>query len=501
MVFRLSCLVRPAKLFSVLALAAILLSCSPAERPATSAPPGQQGTDDGNSREVSLSPTPVFPDERATRTARQGVVDLQRTSLAQSLDRRVAQTKEAASLETQAAEPGGSEQEPAQATSSGSPTPETIVFPPSTPVPDTLLDRFFQPLASFDGVLPGLLIDLEVSPDGTVWVVNENGVASHKGSKWTVHFPDVMLWLAGFDDSGRTWLINEAGTAVLSWNGSEWQVYGDREGWLPIRSQQLLSRGDDMVTDRAGRVWMTTFQDIRSFDGRNWTIHTLRELGFEPDEETADYEGYYFPALAQDMQGNLWVGNCDMQGELLVGQGARWFDGAAWQGKVDPTATGCVRDIAVDAEGRIWLGVDDLLWRYDQKSRSWIFFELPEPPADMRIGWIEDIQFGAGGEPWLAVVLCGGASCGSQIQRYRLEPGNWIPITGPDELDLHRLAIDFGGNAWLFTRERLLRLEENTLEAVSGLEIFAVTRDSRGLIYLAAKRDREKLIFIQRENP
>jgi sugar lactone lactonase YvrE len=133
------------------------------------------------------------------------------------------------------------------------------------------LDRFFQPLASFDGVLPGLLIDLEVSPDGTVWVVNENGVASLKGSKWTIHFPDVMLWLAGFDDSGRTWLINEAGTAVLSWNGSEWQVYGDMEGWLPIRSQQLLSQGDDMVTDRAGRVWMTTFQDIRSFDGRNWT--------------------------------------------------------------------------------------------------------------------------------------------------------------------------------------------------------------------------------------
>jgi hypothetical protein len=269
MVFRLSCLIWPAKFFSVLALAAILMSCSPAGMPATSAPPGQQGTDEGNSREVSLSPAPVIPDGRATRTATQEVVDLQRTVLVQSLDRRMTQTVEAASLETQAAEPGGNQQEPAQATRPGRPTPDTIVFPPSTPVPDSVLDRFFQPLASFDGVLPGMLLDLVVSPDGTVWVVNENGVASLISSKWTIHFPDVMLWLAGFDDSGRTWLINEAGTAVLSWNGSEWRVYGDREGWLPIRSQQLLSQGDDMVTDRAGRVWMTTFQDIRSFDGRN----------------------------------------------------------------------------------------------------------------------------------------------------------------------------------------------------------------------------------------
>jgi hypothetical protein len=227
----------------------------------------------------------------------------------------------------------------------------------------------------------------------------------------------------------------------------------------------------------------------------------LRELGFEPDEETAEYEGYYFPALAQDLQGNLWVGNCDMQGEMLVGQGARWFDGTAWQGKVDPTGSGCVRDIAVDSDGRIWLGVDDLLWRFDQKSRSWTSIELPKQPADMRIGWIEDIQFGPGGEPWPAVVLCGGASCGSQIQRYRLELDQWVPIAGPDDLDLHRLSIDSDGNAWLFTRERLLRLKENTLEAVSGVEICAVTTDSRGLLYLAAKRDREKLIFIQREIP
>jgi streptogramin lyase len=381
---------------------------------------------------------------------------------------------------------------------SNTPSPGTPVPGSPTPTPVSLLARFFAPLASFDSVLPGLLNELRVGPDGALWVSNENGIASLQGSSWRVHFSDVSLWIAGFDGAGRTWLINEQGTAVLSWDGREWRIYGDGAGWLPVRWPNLLTQGEEMAIDRTGRVWMTAFQDVRSFDGREWTVHNLRDIGFAHSDETADYDGFFFPAIAQDLQGNIWVGNCDTRGEELAGQGVRWFDGTTWLGNSEPTAAGCVRDIAVDAQGRVWLGIDDILWRYDPALKNWTSFELPEQAGDTRIGWIQEIRFGPSGNPWLAVALCGGASCGTSYLRYQYQQDKWIAVPQPDDTDPGRMFIDAGGNAWIFAEKKLFLAQGENLLQVLGIEICCITQDRAGWLYLGAKQDKLKLIFIER---
>jgi hypothetical protein len=443
--------------------------------------------------------TPVLTGNNGAPDGRPAGPDATGTSLAISLaGRQVRQTLAAQSSATQAARQAMEAHSATSTALATTPIPGPTVALPPTPTPISLLARFFEPLASFDGVLPGLVLDLRVSPDGILWVINEYGVASLTGSTWKVHFPDVTFWLAGFDGAGRTWLVNEPGTAVLSWNGSEWQVYGDREGWLPIHTHRLLLLGQEMVTDRAGRIWMTAYQDVRSFDGREWTVHSQREIGFEPYAETAQYNGFYFPALERDLQGNLWIGNCDSRGEELAGQGARWFNGATWQGNIEPTASGCVRDIAVDSEGNVWLGIDDLLWRFEPDKNEWTRFDLPEPPADMRIGWVEDIRFGPDGNPWLAVALCGGASCGSSYLRYQLQPERWVEVPQPDEFELYRLYFDPDGNAWLFSGERLFLVRGTSLEQVQDVDICTIAQDGSGWLYLAARQNRMKLIFVER---
>lgn len=443
--------------------------------------------------------TPVSADDKGTAGGLTAGPQATGTSLAISqAAQRVRQTLAAQSSATQAARQRMDEQSATSTALAVTPTPSPTEALAATPTPVSLLARFFDPLGPFDGVLPGLVLDLRVSPDGILWVMNENGIASLFGSTWKVHFPEETFWLAGFDDTGRTWMVNEPGTAILSWNGNEWRVYGDQEGWTPIHTQRLLRRGEEMVTDRTGRIWMTTYQDVRSFDGREWRVPPLRELGFEPDAETASYDGYFFPAVERDHQGNIWVGNCDSRGEELTGQGARWYNGVTWQGNTGHTAAGCVRDITVDPEGRVWLGIDDLLWRFDPDKSEWTQFALPEPPADTRIGWIEDIRFGPDGNPWLAIALCGGASCGSAYLRYEMEPERWVKVPQPDEFDLYRLFFDPGGNAWLYSGEGLFRVQGNTLEQVQGVEICAITQDSRGWLYLAARQNRMKLIFVER---
>ena len=500
----------PARTLLVLVLVAFLLGCAPAGIPSTSAPAGPESTfalNPPSPQEPGGDPTgtpptaisQVLPRNSGTEVARPAAPDATGTALAISrAARRVKQTLAAESTATQAVEQALRDQAATSTAGAPPPAPNPTISLPPTPTPVSLLARFFEPLASFEGVLPGLLTDLRVSPEGILWVINENGVASLKGSAWTVYFPDVILWLAGFDGAGRTWMVNDQGTAALSWNGSEWRIYGEREGWLPIRTQRLLLLGEEMVTDRSGRVWMTTYQDVRSFDGREWTVYSLREIGFEPFAETAEYDGFSFPALEQDLQGNLWIGNCDSRGEEIAGQGARWFDGITWQGDAEPTSSGCVQDIAVDADGRVWLGIDDLLWRFDPKTKAWTRFDLPEPPDDMRIGWIEDIRFGPNGNPWIALALCGGSSCGSTYLRYRLQQDRWIQVPQPGENGLYKLYFDPEGNAWIFFGERLVLVEGSTLEPVPGVEICAIAQDSRGWLYLAAKHDRMKQIFVER---
>jgi streptogramin lyase len=253
-----------------------------------------------------------------------------------------------------------------------------------------------------------------------------------------------------------------------------------------------------MVSDPAGRIWMTAYQDIRSFDGTEWKVYPLREIGFEPFEETAQYEGFYFPSIEKDLQGNVWVANCDFRGEQVAGQGARWFNGSSWAGNSEPTASGCVQDIEVDSAGRVWMGIDDLLWRYDPNVKAWTDFELPTPNAETRIGWIQEIQFGQDGNPWLVVAYCGGASCGSSFQRYRLQEEEWIAVPQPHEYDPGRLFIDPTGNVWIYSEKALYRLQGNTLEQVQGVEVCCITQDTRGWLYIAAKQGQQKLIFVER---
>jgi streptogramin lyase len=485
----------------ILGIFLLLSGCVPAspDHQVTSTPGRGVVLDEGLADSVSPPITPVSPFINPAQDALQTTSKATDTASSFSgASQQAVQTLSAQAIETQAASHALETLSVNLTAAAITPSPGSLIAGSPTATPESLLARFFEPLASFESALPGLLMDMRMSPDGILWAINENGIASLSGSAWRVYFPDVVLRLAGFDEAGRTWIMNEPGTAALSWNGSDWRIYGEGEGWLPIRSPNLFSHGEEMVSDPTGRVWMTAYQDVRSFDGSAWTVHNLREIGFEPSDETAQYDGYSFPTIEKDLQGNIWIGNCDSRGEEILGQGARWFDGARWQGISEPTSSGCVQDIEVDAVGRVWMGIDDLLWRYDPSTKIWTRFELPEPPDDLRIGWIQEIQFGSNGSPWIATALCGGASCGSSFQRYQLQQDKWIPVPQPYDYDPGKLFIDPDGNTWLYSEHEFYRVQGDTLERVLGVEFCCITQDSRGWLYIAAKQGQMKLILVER---
>jgi hypothetical protein len=374
-------------------------------------------------------------------------------------------------------------------------TPAFTATPAAAASPGSVHVDVFRSVAPVDATLPGRIVDLRAGPEEVLWVLSESGVASLHGKVWTVHFSDEEFLLAGFDAAGRMWMVNEQGTAAWSWDGTVWQVFCETEGWTPVQTPASIHLGEDLLTDLSGRVWMTTGQDVRMFDGRVWEVYSLEEMGFEADLETAASQGFSLPALAMDHVGRVWVGDCDFQGEVNTGQGARWFDGENWQGVDVPTDSGCVQDIAVDQKGRVWLGIDEVLWRFDPASKEWASFKPPEAPSGDRFDRIVHIAFGSDGEPWPALKVCGGASCGGFEVRYHLRKDTWTQIGKTVDYLSEGFYFDPAGTPWLYSAETLYRVVGDNLEPISGLKVSAVTQDSTGRLWIAAEYQRQTLVL------
>lgn len=491
----------PFRIAGILAAAGFLLACNLVSLLSTPTSSESAGMEATAITAAEVSPTSAGMPTKATQAKPTRTPD--RTATASAglrATRRANQTQGASSSATWEARQAASAMAATQTARAATDTPTPQPTPTPTQAPKAVLVGPFRSIVSVDEVLPGRVSDLRVAPDGTLWVASESGVASLSGRSWTVHFPDDLFLFAGFDSTARFWMVSEDGRTMLVWDGSDWRSYGEAQGWLPIQAPFFIRLGEDLVTDPLGRLWLTTYQDVRIFDGEKWEVIDLEEMGFERSAETAEYEGFSLPALAVDLRGYVWVGNCDTQGVLLAGQGARWFDGQSWFGDEPPTSSGCVQEIVVDPQGDVWLGVDDVLWRFDPDSGNWSSTNPPPSPIGSHFGWVGDILLGAPGELWPEMAICGGAGCGNFQLRYRLANGNWSQVGEAGSYFGGPAFIDADGNAWLFSETTLYRVRSDAgyaLEPVEDLDVHDAAIDGLGRLWLVAEYEGKTQVWKQ----
>jgi hypothetical protein len=302
-------------------------------------------------------------------------------------------------------------------------------------------------------------------------------VGSLSGGDWTVH-PDLGRVLLGFDAAGRTWLTSEEGETISVWDGADWTTYGASDGWTPagplwqVPGYRTVS--EQPVTDNRGWIWFATRRDVRVFDGRRWTIYEPQEVGYAPSAEMEEMGfNHALTDMAVDGAGNVWVGDCAWAGPGPIGQGARWFDGERWYGQdSSEVGLGCVEDMEVDAEGRIWIPVRGELMRH-LPSEGWTTIPHPvtdDTSGDRRWGWIASVALSGPGTAWVEMAPCGGASCESGILMvYFVSESGWefVNEEGPGDL-----AVDDVGNGWLCLGEALYRVSLGRMELVHEEEYF-----------------------------
>jgi hypothetical protein len=249
-------------------------------------------------------------------------------------------------------------------------------------------------------------------------------------------------------------------------------------------------------SDALGRLWFVTSQDVRVFDGERWIVITPADMGMGPPVHEELGQEFRASVLSD---GTVWVLECDWGGPgPFGGRGARWFDGTTWHGADSPVAAGCATVIAEDDAGRVWLGVEDILWRYDPASDTWTEFAPPAPPAGWgRFGFANYLTLDPAGDPWPALVICGGASCYGSIALYHVHDGTWIQIGDPS--DFGGLAwgplFDADGIPWLFWSDGIYRVVENRLEPMALLYTRSAIVDGADRVWFLAWYGRQEWLW------
>lgn len=310
------------------------------------------------------------------------------------------------------------------------------------------------------------LNDIGVDSNGILWISTSAGAFRQEGDDWQQMSKEPTGDILGVDGAGRMWILLGEGERIATFDGKEWIIYGEAEGWLALGEDYLSPGvGDGLSTDEKGTTWIATgMDDLRRFDPTTstWELFKAIEIGFDAPTED-NYQGHFLTDTLLASDGSIWVSDCIGMGENLEGQGARRFDGTRWEA-VEETKDMCIFDMEMDDNGRIWLGTFDIVIFYDAKKSDWSILTLP---VYERRQFVTKIDLDVNGIPWIEVLRAGGASLFGSTLRLHLAKDQWI-IDDEQTNDYmpSSLALSKSGESWICKEGGIFRMKDGVTDLI-----------------------------------
>ncbi len=331
---------------------------------------------------------------------------------------------------------------------------------PGTPEPTV-----YQAVAGDPGSLAGdEVTDVMEDRQGILWVATYNGLDRFDRARGTAvrlrHDPDDPTTLASNDV--RSVLEASDGTLFVGTAETlDWSTDGRRFSHLQISIEGELVHYPvaALYQDDAGTVWVGAEGGYlyRFVDGRlqQVPVHLVaegRELGAERNDSALSVS-----SLLEDSAGRFWVGTLSRGLGLYDRESNRMLFYGGRLGQAGALPDSRIRDIAEDADGRVWVATAGGLCRLDRASDTGEFtcFEGDDTPSDP-----VSLHTRADGTLWV----------GSMNGLFRLdtrapEGGFTAYTTANSDLpgdQVHAIVEDEYGYLWLSTNDGLTRFEPVT---------------------------------------
>jgi len=209
-----------------------------------------------------------------------------------------------------------------------------------------------------DYPIGGKIKELNIAPDGTVWLgVGTGGIVTYDGKEWTIHFGETSTdWEAQdfvFADNGDVWTAVRNG--LRHYSNGKWEL-------LETAGETQIKKVNSICLDLDENLWVATSENgIFKFDGINWTHFEFTGV----EEEGPLSKGVI--DCACDNDGNIWFTG---MGGISKYNGETW----KWYTTEDGLISPWPYSIMIDSHSNIWIGAAMGINRFDGKD-EWVTYK------------------------------------------------------------------------------------------------------------------------------
>ncbi|MDQ3131875.1 MAG: hypothetical protein M3Q99_14100, partial [Acidobacteriota bacterium] len=292
-------------------------------------------------------------------------------------------------------------------------------------LPDSRTIQYVLPPTSGENIVTAL----EEDGEGRIWIGHLRG--------FYVLNPEPLVALSGFDQYTARYLPapqNDVGN-LASDNFSRLPegeaVHFDTADGLPDNPVTGLLKISD------GRMWLANHRGLTVFDGE-------RLQNFNDTQGIIEKSG---GVLAEDVEGNLWVGNQSGGASKLLTNGMTTFD------KSDGLGDLRIHSIYENQNGELYVvNGDFLISRFNEKGFDTV---RPNLPADARFTWTSNVGFPDSRADWWMPTNLGlyrFSGIGQFEELTRRQPVVYSERDGLKSADAYRVFEDAADDVWISTR-------------------------------------------------
>lgn len=205
----------------------------------------------------------------------------------------------------------------------------------------------FQHFTTEDGLVDDRVTNIYQDNRGHIWLGTTGGLSRYDGESFQSYttgqgLPNNDINSIIEDNTGKFWLGTRGSAAF--YDGDSFSIITNERGEIFTNVRHLLK-------DSWGDIWLGGQDGLWRYDGKAFT------------NITTDFVGYIY----EDKAGRIWTSseNPDKQGWELTRYDRSFPDRGNLKGTPVITEEGMFFGILEDAEGNIWVGKLDGVYRYD----------------------------------------------------------------------------------------------------------------------------------------